>query len=204
MAVGNTATLTGIGLYTTYEVLFGAQAAAFTVDSDGELTVTGPAAASAGPVTITVRTRGGTAGGVVYTYLDSPSITVCADAVGDLLREEGLSPQSNAKTLEGKQHPDRDAQFRHLNEQARDHQDCGAPVISVDTKKKELVGPFKNNGREGEPRGEPVRADAHDFPDRELGRAVPCGIYGVAAHTGWVDVGTGHDAAAFAVESIRR
>ncbi|MGW0583956.1 ISAzo13 family transposase, partial [Streptomyces sp. NPDC002920] len=129
---------------------------------------------------------------------------VCADTVGDLLREEGFSLQSNAKTLEGKQHPDRDAQFHYLNEQARSHQDGQAPVISVDTKKKELVGPFKNNGREWEPRGEPVRVDTHDFPDRELGRVVPYGIYDVAANTGWVNVGTDHDTAAFAVESIRR
>ncbi|MFF2134157.1 ISAzo13 family transposase [Streptomyces olivochromogenes] len=129
---------------------------------------------------------------------------ICADTVGDLLREEGFSLQSNAKTLEGSQHPDRDAQFHYLNEQARDHQDGGAPVISVDTKKKELVGPFKNNGREWEPRGEPVRVDTHDFPDRELGRAVPYGIYDVAANTGWVNVGIDHDTAAFAVESIRR
>lgn len=87
---------------------------------------------------------------------------ICADTVGDLLREEGFSLQSNAKTLEGKQHPDRDAQFQYLNEQARSHQDSGEPVISVDTKKKELVGPCKNNGREWEPRGEPVRVDTHD------------------------------------------
>ncbi|MEU1949783.1 ISAzo13 family transposase, partial [Streptomyces sp. NPDC020125] len=126
---------------------------------------------------------------------------ISADTVGDLLREEGFSLQTNAKTLEGKQHPDRDAQFHYLNEQARDHQDGGAPVISVDTKKKELVGPFKNNGREWEPKGEPVRVDTHDFPDRELGRAVP---YDVVANTGWVNVGTDHDTAAFAVESIRR
>ncbi|WP_327745477.1 ISAzo13 family transposase [Streptomyces europaeiscabiei] len=129
---------------------------------------------------------------------------ISADTVGDLLREEGFSLQSNAKTLEGKQHPDRDAQFHYLNEQARDHQDGQAPVISVDTKKKELVGPFKNNGREWEPRGVPVRVGTHDFPDRELGRAVPYGIYDVAANTGWVNVGTDHDTAAFAVESIRR
>ncbi|SED27120.1 Rhodopirellula transposase DDE domain-containing protein [Streptomyces misionensis] len=88
--------------------------------------------------------------------------------------------------------PDRDAQFHYLNEQARDHQDGGAPVISVDTKKKELVGPFKNNGREWEPRGKPVRVDTHVFPDRVLGRAVPYGIYDVAANTGWVNVGTDH------------
>ncbi|MEV0282448.1 ISAzo13 family transposase [Streptomyces sp. NPDC050610] len=129
---------------------------------------------------------------------------ISADTVGDLLREEGFSLQSNAKTLEGKQHPDRDAQFHYLNEQARDHQNSGAPVISVDTKKKELVGTFKNNGREWEPKGEPVRVDTHDFPDRELGRAVPYGIYDVTANTGWVNVGTDHDTAAFAVESIRR
>ncbi|WSQ33091.1 ISAzo13 family transposase (plasmid) [Streptomyces sp. NBC_01527] len=129
---------------------------------------------------------------------------ISADTVGDLLREEGFSLQSNAKTLEGKQHPDRDAQFHYLNEQARNHQDGGAAVISVDTKKKELVGSFKNNGREWEPRGEPVRVDTHDFPDRELGKAVPYGIYDVAANTGWVNVGTDHDTAAFAVESIRR
>lgn len=102
---------------------------------------------------------------------------ICVDTVGDLLREEDFSLQSNAKTLEGKQHPDRDTQFRHLNEQARSHQDTGASVICMDTKKTELVGPFKNNGCEWEPTGEPVRVDSHDSPDRELGRAVPYGIY---------------------------
>jgi len=95
-------------------------------------------------------------------------------------------------------------QFHYPNEQAREHQDGGAPVISADTKKKELVGPFKNNGREWEPEGEPVRVDTHDFPDPVVGRAVPYGIYDVAANTGWVSVGTDHDTAAFAVESIRR
>lgn len=129
---------------------------------------------------------------------------ICADSVGDRLRGEGFSLQSNAKTMEGRQHPDRDAQFRYLNEQARNHQDSGAPVISVDTKKKELAGPFKNNGREWEPRGEPVRVDTHDFPDRELGRIVPYGIYDVAANTGRVNLGTDLDTAALAVESIRR
>jgi hypothetical protein len=98
---------------------------------------------------------------------------ISAETVGDLLREEGFSLQSNAKALEGKQHPDRDAQFHYLNERARSHQDSQAPVISVDTKMKELVGPFKNNGREWEPAGEPVRVDTHDFPDPQLGRAVP-------------------------------
>ncbi|REE58469.1 DDE family transposase [Streptomyces sp. 3212.3] len=129
---------------------------------------------------------------------------VSADTVADLLREEGFSLQANAKTIEGSQHPDRDAQFRYLNEQARDHRDAGQPVISVDTKKKELIGEFKNNGRQWRPTGEPVPVNVHDFADPQLGKAVPYGIYDLAANTGWVNVGTDHDTAAFAVESIRR
>ncbi|MEV7952832.1 ISAzo13 family transposase [Streptomyces sp. NPDC088141] len=130
---------------------------------------------------------------------------VCADTVGDLLREEGFSLQANAKTIEGSQHPDRDAQFRYINEQARDHRDAGDPVISVDTKKKELVGQYKNAGREWQPAGEPVKVKTHDFLDRQgPGKAIPYGIYDIAANTGWVNVGCDHDTAAFAVESIRR
>ncbi len=129
---------------------------------------------------------------------------VSADTVADLLREEGFSLQANAKTIEGSQHPDRDAQFRYLNEQARQHRDAGQPVISVDTKKKELVGEFKNNGRQWRPTGEPVPVNVHDFADPQLGKAVPYGVYDLAADTGWVNVGTDHDTAAFAVESIRR
>jgi hypothetical protein len=129
---------------------------------------------------------------------------VSADVVGDLLREEGFSLQGNAKTIEGKQHPDRDGQFSYINEQARTFQQSGDPVISVDCKKKELVGPYKNAGRQWRPKGDPVRVDTHDFPDKELGKAVPYGIYDLAANTGWVNVGTDHDTAAFAVESIRR
>ncbi|MCQ4085214.1 ISAzo13 family transposase, partial [Streptomyces sp. RB6PN25] len=130
---------------------------------------------------------------------------VSADTVGDLLREEGFSLQANAKTIEGTQHPDRDAQFRYINEQARDHRDAGDPVISVDTKKKELVGEYKNAGREWQPQGEPVKVKTHDFLDRQgPGKAIPYGIYDVAAHTGWVNVGCDHDTAAFAVASIRR
>ena len=109
--------------------------------------------------------------------------------------------RATPRPLEGNQHPDRDAQFRYLNEQANDHQAAGQPVISVDTKKKELVGQYKNGGREWRPKGEPVRVDVHDFPDRELGKAIPYGIYDLAANTGWVNVGTDHDTAAFAVES---
>jgi transposase len=129
---------------------------------------------------------------------------ISADTVGDVLREEGFSLQGNAKTIEGKRHLDRDAQFRYINEQAKAYQAAGEPVISVDTKKKEKVGNFANGGREYEPRGRPVRVRDHDFPDEELGKAVPYGIYDVAANTGWVNVGTDGDTAAFAVESIRR
>jgi hypothetical protein len=126
------------------------------------------------------------------------------DTVADLLREEGFSLQGNVKTLEGKQHPDRDAQFRYLNEQVKIYQEAGEPVVSVDTKKKELVGESANAGREWRPKGEPVEVDTHDFPDKELGKAVPYGVYDLIANTGWVNVGYDHDTAAFAVESIRR
>jgi hypothetical protein len=129
---------------------------------------------------------------------------VGADTVGDLLRAEGFSLQGNAKTLEGTRHPDRDAQFRYINEQARDHQGTADPVISVDTKKKELVGQFANQGREWRPKGQPVAAHTHDFPQDSAGKAVPYGVYDLTANAGWVNVGTDHDTAAFAVESIRR
>ncbi|WP_405526773.1 ISAzo13 family transposase [Streptomyces avidinii] len=130
---------------------------------------------------------------------------VSADTVADLLREEGFSLQANAKTLEGAQHPDRDAQFHCINDRAKEHMGAGDPVISVDTKKKELVGPYKNRGREWEPKGAPAQVKTHDFLDRQgPGKAIPYGIYDVAANTGWVSVGTDHDTAAFAVASIRR
>jgi transposase len=129
---------------------------------------------------------------------------VGADTVADLLREEGFSLQGNAKTIEGTQHPDRDAQFRYINEQVKAHQDSADPVISVDTKKKENVGEFKNGGRQWRPRGDPSRVRSHDFPDEQLGKAIPYGIYDLAMDAGWVSVGTDHDTAAFAVESIRR
>lgn len=129
---------------------------------------------------------------------------VGADTVAGLLRQEGFRLQANAKTLEGSQHADRDAQFRYLNEQARDHRDAGQPVISVDTKKKELVGDFHNHGRSWRPTGDPVPVRVHDFADPLLGKAIPYGVYDLAANTGWVNVGTDHDTAAFAVESIRR
>jgi transposase len=129
---------------------------------------------------------------------------VGADAVADLLRQEGFSLQANTKTIEGRQHPDRDAQFRYINEHVKDYQAAGDPVVSVDTKKKELVGQFTNAGRQWRPKGEPVPTLTHDFPGDSLGKAVPYGIYDLAANAGWVNVGTDHDTAAFAVESIRR
>src|SRR5215468_6749992 len=129
---------------------------------------------------------------------------VGADTVGDLLRAEGFSLQANAKTIEGRRHPDRDAQFRYINEQVKAHQDAADPVISVDTKKKELVGEFANAGREWRPKGQPVAARTHDFPGDSAGKAVPYGVYDLTADAGWVNVGTDHDTAAFAVESIRR
>src|SRR5262249_20051384 len=129
---------------------------------------------------------------------------VSADTVADLLHEEGFSLQGNAKTLEGRQHPDRDAQFRYINDQVKAHLGSGDPVVSVDTKKKELVGAYKNGGREWRPKGEPAEVATHDFPDPDLGKAIPYGVYDVAADAGWVSVGTDHDTAAFAVESLRR
>jgi transposase len=129
---------------------------------------------------------------------------VGADTVGDLLRAEGFSLQGNAKTIEGTRHPDRDAQFRYINEQVKAHQATADPVISVDTKKKELVGQYKNGGREWRPKGQPTATRTHDFPDDSVGKAIPYGVYDIAGDTGWVSVGTDHDTAAFAVESIRR
>src|SRR5713226_5056451 len=109
-----------------------------------------------------------------------------ADTVGDLLREEGFSLQGNAKTIEGRRHPDRDAQFRYISEQVKDHQGTADPVVSVDTKKKELAGEFKNAGREWRPKGEPVAARTHDFPGDSAGKAIPYGVYDVTANAGWV------------------
>jgi Rhodopirellula transposase DDE domain/Helix-turn-helix of DDE superfamily endonuclease len=129
---------------------------------------------------------------------------VSADTVGDLLRAEGFSLQGNAKTIEGTRHPDRDAQFRYISEQVKAHQGAGDPVVSVDTKKKELVGEFKNAGREWRPKGQPAAVRTHDFPGDSAGSAIPYGVYDVTANAGWVNVGTDHDTAAFAVESIRR
>ena len=123
--------------------------------------------------------------------------------VAKLLRQLGYSLQANAKTKEGASHPDRDAQFRHISATAKTAIAAVAPVISVDTKKKELVGDFKNGGREWRPKGCPELVRTHDFPDKQLGKAIPYGIYDLANNEGWVNVGIDHDTAQFAVASIR-
>ena len=124
--------------------------------------------------------------------------------VAELLHDLGYSLQGNRKTREGSSHPDRDAQFRHLNEKVKEYQAANDPVISVDTKKKELVGNFKNGGKELRPKGDPEAVRVHDFVIPELGKANPYGVYDLAGNVGWVSVGTDHDTAAFAVEAIRR
>src|SRR3954466_8573176 len=129
---------------------------------------------------------------------------VSPSTVGRLLKAAGYSLQSNRTTKEGASHPDRNAQFEHINATVRAFQRRGQPVISVDTKKKELVGEFKNGGREWQPWGEPEEVLVHDFIDKELGKAIPYGVYDVTGNQGWVSVGTDHDTARFAAEAIHR
>jgi len=124
--------------------------------------------------------------------------------VAELLHDLGYSLQANQKTLEGSDHPDRNAQFEYLNGAVQQQLWAGEPTISVDTKKRELIGPFKNGGRELRPKGEPEQVLTHDFIIRELGRVSPYGVYDLAQNEAWVSVGVDHDTAAFAVESIRR
>jgi DDE family transposase len=128
---------------------------------------------------------------------------ISANSIAPLLRRLGYSLQANRKAREGASHPDRDAQFRHINEQVKAALDAGQPAISVDTKKKELVGDFKNAGREWHPKGKPELVRVHDFKDNQLGKAIPYGIYDLASDEGWVQVGIDHDTAQFAVNSIR-
>lgn len=127
-----------------------------------------------------------------------------AQMVMNLLHELGYSLQANRKTNEGSRHEDRDAQFQHIHDQVQQFQSAGEPVISVDTKKKELVGDFKNGGVEWQPKGHPEEVRIHDFQIPELGKVNPYGVYDLTANAGWVSVGTDHDTSAFAVESIRR
>jgi transposase len=124
--------------------------------------------------------------------------------VAELLHELGYSLQANRKTLEGSSHADRDQQFQHINQQVTQLLSQRQPVISVDTKKKELVGDFKNPGAELRPKGDPEKVRVHDFVIPELGRAAPYGVYDLANNSGWVSVGVDHDTSAFAVETIRR
>jgi hypothetical protein len=130
--------------------------------------------------------------------------TVSHVVVGKLLKEQDYSLQGNVKVLEGNQSPDRNAQFEHINDSVAAAMKAHQPVISVDTKKKELVGAYKNAGQEWLPSGEPVKVKVHDFIDKELGRANPYGVYDIGADEAWVSVGTDHDTSAFAVQTIRR
>ena len=127
-----------------------------------------------------------------------------APTAARLLKAEGYSLQGNAKVAEGRQHPDRDAQFRYIARTAREHLDAGQPVVSVDAKKKEKIGNFANGGSEWRPQGHPERVNVHDFPSDAIGKAIPYGIYDLGANTGWVSVGTDHDTSAFAAATLRR
>jgi hypothetical protein len=129
---------------------------------------------------------------------------VSESTVRRLLHAADYSLQGNRKTREGVAHPDRNAQFEHINACVRAFQERGQPVISVDTKKKELVGDFKNGGREWRPTGQPEQVRVHDFMDKELGKAIPYGVYDITGNQGWVSVGIDHDTARFAAEAIRR
>lgn len=135
--------------------------------------------------------------------LQAEGYPVSQRSIAPLLKELGYSLQGNQKKLEGAQHPDRNAQFEHINETVRCQLESGAPAISVDTKKKELVGPYKNAGRELRPHGDPTCVNTHDFPDKDRGKAIPYGVYDLAENEAWVSVGISHDTAEFAVETIR-
>jgi len=136
--------------------------------------------------------------------LRSQGFSVSHTSVGNLLKEMGYSLQGNQKTLEGSKHPDRNAQFEFINSRTKNAMRDGQPVISVDTKKKELVGRYKNGGKELRPKGKPEQVKVYDFVDKELGRANPYGVYDIADNSAWVSVGTDHDTATFAVSTIRR
>ncbi len=129
--------------------------------------------------------------------------TISPRKVAQLLLEMGYSLQGTRKTLEGKDHPDRDAQFAHINEAVADFQERGQPVISVDTKKKELVGQYRQQGQEWQPVGEPEEVNTYDFPNKEVGQGIPYGVYDLANNAAWVSVGADHDTAQFAVQTIR-
>ncbi len=137
------------------------------------------------------------------TEMKAKSFTVSQHKIAEMLREMGYSLQATQKAYEGEQHPDRDAQFRHINDTVEKFLAAGQPVVSVDTKKKELVGEFQNRGREWQPEKSPVQVNVHDFPTMAVGKAIPYGVYDVAKNSGWVSVGIDHDTPMFAVNSIR-
>jgi hypothetical protein len=158
-------------------------------------------------------TRGDPMSPLVWTCLSTTNLSealtelghaVSPRTVGRLLNEEGFSLQSNRKTKEGGSHPDRNAQFEYINATVKKFQRSGQPVISVDTKKKELVGEFRNGGKEWRPKGEPETVNVYDFIDKELGKAIPYGVFDITENKGWVSVGIDHDTAHFAAEAIRR
>jgi transposase len=136
--------------------------------------------------------------------LQQQGFQISSTKVGQLLRTQGYSLQANRKTVEGKQHPDRDAQFLHIAARVKVFQRSGQPAISVDTKKKEPLGNMKNPGKRYRPKGSPQKVKTHDFPDKELGKAVPYGVYDITRNEAGVSVGISYDTAEFAVASIRR
>ena len=177
-----------------------------------KLTETDPELSSELSALVDPETRGDPMSLLVWTTKSTKNLAGALAALGHpvsdrtvarMLRAMGFSLQANSKVTEGRQHQDRDAQFRYLAEQVSQHVNAGQPVISVDAKKKELVGAFKNGGREYQPTGRPEQVNVHDFPDKELGKAIPYGIYDVSDNTGWVTVGTDHDTSAFAVATLR-
>ena len=135
--------------------------------------------------------------------LKNRKIDVSPNTVRDLLHEMGYSLQANRKTREGIDHPDRNAQFEYINERVKTFLHNDQPVISVDTKKKENLGNYSNKGREYRPQGKPIETNMHDFPNKELGKAIPYGVYDIAKNEGWVSIGINHDTAQFAANSIR-
>lgn len=136
--------------------------------------------------------------------LKSAGHQISPNTVADLLKRAGYSLQSVRKKLEGASHEDRDQQFRFINDSVARFQECGHPVVSIDAKKKELIGAFHNKGREWQPKGEPVGANTHDFMDKKLGKVTPYGVFDITSNEGWVSVGIDHDTAQFATETIRR
>lgn len=177
-----------------------------------KLSETDPELAAQLSALVDPETRGDPMSLLVWTTKSTKNLAGALTALGHpvsdrtvarMLRAQGFSLQANTKVTEGRQHEDRDAQFRYLAEQVAQFTGAGQPVISVDAKKKELVGAFKNGGREYQPTGQPEQVNVHDFPDKELGKAIPYGIYDVSANTGWVTAGADHDTSAFAVATLR-